>query len=55
MSDQFRGKIERSSFGTSAAKAARSSVPMKKAQSLVSRSMAAKKTAETRNPKREGK
>ncbi|MFK4114743.1 hypothetical protein ACI2K6_08950 [Microbacterium sp. NPDC006705] len=39
MSDQFRGKIERSSFGTQSAKAARRSVPNAKAQSLVSRSV----------------
>lgn len=40
MSNQFRGKIERSSFGTASAKAARRSVPASKAQSLVSRSTA---------------
>lgn len=38
MSSQFRGKIERSSFGTRSAKAARQSVSAAKAQSLVSRS-----------------
>ena len=41
MSNEFRGKIERSSFGTQSAKAARRSVPASKAQSLVSRSMTA--------------
>ncbi|MBB4665804.1 hypothetical protein BKA24_000513 [Microbacterium marinum] len=39
MSDQFRAKIERSSFGTQSAKAARRSVPSTKARSLVARSM----------------
>lgn len=39
MSSEFRGKIERSSFGTQSAKAARRTVPASKAQSLVSRSM----------------
>lgn len=42
MSSQFRGKIERSSFGTKSAQAARRSVPATKAQSLVSRSMQGK-------------
>jgi hypothetical protein len=42
MSDQFRAKIERSSFGTSSAKAARRTVPTEKSQSLVSRSMTGK-------------
>lgn len=55
MSDQFRGKIERSSFGTAGAKAARRSVPADKAQSLVSRSLAAKKSTDNRSPRREGK
>lgn len=45
MSDQFRAKIERSSFGTSSAKAARRSVPTEKSQSLVSRSMTSKSTS----------
>lgn len=39
MSSEFRGKIERSSFGTQSAKAARRTVPASKAQSLVARSM----------------
>lgn len=39
MSSEFQGKIERSSFGTQSAKAARRTVPASKAQSLVSRSM----------------
>lgn len=39
MSNEFRAKIERSSFGTQSAKAARRSVPASKARSLVSRSM----------------
>ncbi|MDQ0644362.1 hypothetical protein QFZ46_002522 [Microbacterium murale] len=42
MSNEFRGKIERSSFGTQSAKAARRTVPASKAQSLVSRSMTGK-------------
>lgn len=37
MSSQFQGKIERSSFGTQSAKAARRSVTSAKAQVLVSR------------------
>lgn len=41
MSSQFQGKIERSSFGTQSAKAARNSVSASKAQSLVSRSATA--------------
>ena len=42
MSSEFRGKIERSSFGTQNAKAARRTVSANKAQSLVSRSMTGK-------------
>ncbi len=54
MSDQFRGKVERSSFGTQSAKAARRSVPASKAQSLVSRSAA--NTISSKNLRgREGK
>jgi len=44
MSSQFKGKIERSSFGTPAAKAARRSVPASKSRSLVARSMSSGKT-----------
>ncbi len=54
MSEQFRGKIERSSFGTSAAKAARKSVSLQKSQTLVSRSMASGKFSSARS-RREGK
>jgi len=54
MSSEFRGKIERSSFGTQSAKAARRTVPASKAQSLVSRSMTG--TAQSENLRgREGK
>lgn len=54
MSSEFRGKIERSSFGTQSAKAARRTVPASKAQSLVSRSMTT--SAETSKLRgREGK
>lgn len=53
MSDQFHQKLERSSFGTSAAKAARRSVPAEKAHSLVARSTA-KKISKNR-ARREGK
>jgi len=38
MSDQFRKKLERSSFGSSAAQAARRSVSAEKGRSLVARS-----------------
>lgn len=54
MSNEFRGKIERSSFGTQSAKAARRSVPASKAQSLVSRSMTAN-AATKKSSGREGK
>jgi hypothetical protein len=53
MSNQFQGKIERSSFGTQSAKAARSSVSASKAQSLVSRSAAS--TQPKKQSGREGK
>jgi hypothetical protein len=39
MSDRFMGQIERSSFGTAAARAARRSVSTEKSQSLVARSI----------------
>lgn len=42
MSEQFRGKIERSSFGTKSAQAARRTVSVEKSQSLVARSMTRK-------------
>lgn len=54
MNSQFRGKIERSSFGTQSAKAARRSVPTSKAQSLVSRAMTGK-TQPGKFKDREGK
>jgi len=54
MSEQFRGKIERSSFGTKGAQAARRSVPVEKSKSLVSRSMTRKGATSSRS-KREGK
>lgn len=54
MSSQFRGKVERSSFGTQNAKAARRSVPTSKAQSLVSRS-AASSISQKSSRGREGK
>lgn len=54
MSDQFRGKIERSSFGTKSARAARRSVPVEKSQSLVARSMTQRSKGSSRSM-REGK
>jgi hypothetical protein len=54
MSDQFRSKVERSSFGTQGAKAARRSVSASKAQSLVTRS-AASSTSQKNVGGREGK
>lgn len=54
MSEQFRGKIERSSFGTRSAQAARRSVPVEKSQSLVARSMTHKTMGSSRSM-REGK
>lgn len=43
MNEQFSSKIERSSFGSTAAKAARNSVPSQKSQSLVARAAATQK------------
>ena len=54
MSEQFREKIERSSFGTAGAKAARRSVSLEKSQSLVARSMSSKQVPGSRT-NREGK
>jgi hypothetical protein len=54
MSNQFQAKIERSSFGTQSAKAARNSVSTSKAQSLVSRSAKAS-ARQKKQSSREGK
>jgi len=55
MTDNFKAQIERSSFGTRAAQAARRTVPTQKSQSLVQRSMSSGRIVGNSSPKREGK
>jgi len=55
MSENFKAQIERSSFGTRAAQAARRSVTTQKSQSLVQRSMSSSRFTGKSSSKREGK